>query len=138
MAGSEYDPVMSTPLAKLRADNVHQTTNRIMGFLHEVAQLSHSNVGIKVENEIHEIVNLSLDIALQFGVHAAQLQLLSPGRGERIEIGEDFHHCEDADYCRGSTYTVDLVILPGLKKIGDGRSDMSSRRTIIPCEIYPE
>jgi hypothetical protein len=129
--------VGGTPRAKLRADNVHQTTDRIMSFLHEVAQLSHSNVGIEVENEIHEIANLSLDIALQFGVHVSQLRLSSPDRGERIEIGEDFHHCKDADCNRGSICTVDLVTLPGLEKIGDGRSDMFSRRTLIPCEIYP-
>ncbi|KAH0537285.1 hypothetical protein FGG08_005910 [Glutinoglossum americanum] len=132
------NPAPDTPLAKLSAKNVNQTISRIMGVLSEVSKLSNSMVGREIEDEIHQMANLSLEIALQFGVHSAQLRLSAPSRGEQIMIGEEFHDCEDGDSSKGSAYVVDLVIVPGLQKVGDGRSDMTSKRTIVPCEIYPE
>ena len=84
------------------------------------------------------MVTLAREIALQFGIHSAQLLLCVPQRGEQIQIGEEFHDCEDGDCYKGTVYAVDQLIVPGLQKIGDGRSDMSSKRIITPCEIYPE
>ena len=91
-----------------------------------------------MEDEIRQMTNLACEIALQFGVHSAQLRLSAPNRGEQVQIGEEFHDCEDGDSHKGSVYGVDLVIVPGLQKIGDGRSDMSSKWTIVPCEFYPD
>src|SRR5271154_7080687 len=125
-------------LARLNSDNINRTVDRTMGILSEVSKLSNSSVRSEVEDEIRQMVNLAREIALQFGVHSAQLRLLIPNRGELVQIGEEFHDCEDGDCHRGSIYGVDLVIVPGLQKIGDGRSDMSSKRTIVPCEFYPD
>lgn len=109
-----------------------------MDVLSEVSGLSNSFVPSEVVDQIRQMANLAREIALQFGVHAAQLRLSVPARGEQVQIGEEFHDCEDGDCNRGSICAVDLVIVPGLQKIGDGRSDMTSRRIIVPCEIYPD
>lgn len=123
-------------LARLNADNLHQTIDRIMGVLSEVSRLSNSLVPSEVEDKIPQIANLAREISLQFGVQTAQLRLSLPTCGEEIPIGEEFHDCEDGDRYRGSVCAADLVIVPGLQKIGDGRSDMTSKRIIVPCEIY--
>jgi hypothetical protein len=91
-----------------------------------------------MEDDIQKMVQLGREIALQFGIHPAQLRLLVPSRGEQIQIGESYHDCEDGDAYKGSVYGVQLVTAPGLQMIGDGRSDMSSSRTMVPCEIYPD
>lgn len=135
--GGNSDPAPDSPLAKLSADNVQQTVDRIMGVLSEVSRLSNSNVRSDVEDETHKMANLARNIALQFGVHTAQLRLSVPHRGAQIQIGEEFHDCEDGDFHRGTICLVDLVTFPGLERIGDGRSDMSSKQIITPCEIYP-
>jgi hypothetical protein len=125
-------------LARLNSDNITRTVDRIMSLLSEVSKLSNSSIRSEVEDEIRQMTNLAREIALQFGIHSAQLRLSIPNRGEQVQIGEDFHDCIDGDSHRGSIFGVDLVIVPGLQKIGDGRSDMSSKRTIVPCEFYPD
>jgi hypothetical protein len=137
-ASAESNPAPDSLLAKLNAENVHQTIDRIMVVLSEVSSLSNSSVRSEVVDQIIQMTDLAREIALQFGVHSAQLRLSIPNRGEEIQIGEEFHDCEDGDCNRGSTCTVDLVVVPGLQKIGDGRFDMSSKRIIVPCEIYPD
>lgn len=126
-----------SPLAKLSAENMQQTVNRILGVLSEVSKLSNSLIRSDVEDEIQKMVNLAGEIALQFGVHTAQLRLSVPHRGAQIQIGEEFHDCEDGDFYRGTMYCVELVTFPGLERIGDGRFDMSSKQIVAPCEIYP-
>jgi len=130
------NPAPDSLLSNLNADNIHQTVDRIMAILTEISRLSNNTVRREVEDQIRQFVNIAREIALQFGIQTAQLRLLVPNRGEEIQIGEEFHDCEDGDCYRGSACTVDLVIVPGLQKIGDGRSDMSSKGTIVPCEIY--
>lgn len=135
--GGKRNPARHSPLAKLSADNVQKTVDRIIGVLSEVSRLSNSLVPSYVEAEIHKMADLAREIALQFGVHTAQLRLAVPHHGAQIRIGEEFYDCEDGDSERGTVYQVDLVIFPGLERIGDGRSDMSSKQIITPCEIYP-
>lgn len=136
-AGNDRGRVPSTPVAKLCADNVKQTIDRITQVLSEVSSLSGGRVAGVVEEDITRTANIALEIALQFGIHPAQLRLLVPNRDEQVMIGEDFHDCENGDGDKGITFPVDLVIMPALQKIGDGRADTSSKRTIVPCEIYP-
>lgn len=137
MGGGKRNQSPGSPLAKLSADNVQQTVNRIMSVLSEVSELSGRPVRSDVEDEIHKMANLAEEIALQFGVHAAQLRLSVPHRGAQIQIGKEFHDCEDGDFHGGTICLVDLVTSPGLERIGDGRSDMSSKQIVTPCEIYP-
>ena len=137
-ASGERNPAPDTPVAKLSANNVNQTVNRIMGVLSEVSKLSNKKVSDEVEDEVREMANLCLEIALQFGIHSAELRLSVPERGEQITIGEEFQDCQDGDRYKGIVHAVDLVIVPGLQKIGDGRSDMTTKYIVVPCGIYPE
>lgn len=104
--------------------------------LSEVSQLSGSSRPSQLE-EVQQITYEARNLALQFGLHSARLQLNMPERGEQVQIGADVHDCEDGDCDMGSRFLVDLVTLPGLQKFGDGKVDMSLKRTLVPCEIYP-
>jgi hypothetical protein len=79
-SSSESNP---WPNSEQNPDDVHRTTKRIIGFFHARGQLSHypiaTYVRIEVENEIHKIANLLVDIALQFGVYATLLRLSCSG-----------------------------------------------------------
>jgi hypothetical protein len=128
----------NVPIVKRSAKNIEETETRIKKVLSEVAGLSNRSVSVEVDQDIRRIVLLGSEIGLQFGIHPAQLVLLSPQRGDQVQIGEDCHDCEDGDAYRGTVYGVQLVTAPGLRKIGDGRSDMTCSSTIVPCEIYPD
>ena len=104
---------------------------------HEVSKLSNSQVRRELQDEVRQMATVASQIAIQFGVHPAQLQLSFPKSGERVEIGADFQDIEDGEDSKGVVYSVDLVVVPGLQKIGDGKSDMTSKRSIVPCEIFP-
>jgi hypothetical protein len=53
-------------------------------------------------------------------------------------MGEDFQDCEDADMKKGAEYFVELVVSPGLQKMGDGKSTKTKTRSIVACLIYPQ
>jgi hypothetical protein len=108
-----------------------------MSVLSEVASLSSSTVRSEIEDQVRQMVSLGRDIALQFGIQPACLQLVIPAHAEEIKIGERFHDCEDGDSGERKTCSVDIVTAPGLQKVGDGRSDMDVQRPMVPCEIYP-
>lgn len=127
-----------SPLVKLNTDNIQQTFNRIVGLFSEVSRLSHTSVSSEVESQIRQIIDLASQIGLQFGVQTAHLLLEVPESGEQVEIGVKYSDCEDGDCNKGSLCTVDLVTVPGLLKIGDGRSDKGVMRVIVPCEFYPQ
>ena len=84
------------------------------------------------------MVQTAFELALQFGVQLAQLKVCSPQLGELIKIGEHFHDCEDGDLKKGVEYFVHLVVSPGLQKIGDGKSVKAAKKSIVPCEVYPQ
>jgi hypothetical protein len=128
----------NAPIATLITENVNQAIARMTIVLEEVSILS-GNRSPRVEiDELQQIVIQARELALQFGLHPAQLQLHMPRHGDEIQIGEDVHDCEDGDCDRGAKHIVDLVTLPGLQKIGIGRSDMQFKSTLVPCEIYPD
>ncbi|KAK4161200.1 hypothetical protein QBC43DRAFT_292264 [Cladorrhinum sp. PSN259] len=88
------------------------------------------------EDEVKTIARLAFEIAIQFGVNPACLSLLVPTAGEFVVIGTEYHDCEDGEEHRGTRSKVDLVVAPGLVRVGDGRSEMSKRYPIVPCEIF--
>lgn len=128
----------TSALAKSDKDNVNKTTADITELLSEVASLSERSISDATREEVRQVVVLGREIALQFGIHTAKLCLLVPDRGEQVRIGAEYHDCQDGDLKKGTSYTVDLVPAPGLQKEGDGRSDMDTVRTIVPCQIYPD
>jgi hypothetical protein len=133
---STVKPLSNSPLARLRKDNIDLTTARILGFLSEFAKLCNGVVSEEVENEIGQLVEQSFELAVQFGVQPARLHLLFPERGEVITIGPDYHETQDGDEAKGSSFEVDLVTAGGLQKVGDGRSDMVTKRAIFPCQVW--
>lgn len=104
--------------------------------LKQVSKLSDTPIHDEME-EVQHIAQQARDLAVQFGLQQAQLLLYMPKHGDVIQIGEEVYDCEDGDCDRGAKHSVALVTLPGLQKIGDGRADIQSKRTLIPCEIYP-
>ena len=110
-----------------------------MEVLRELSRLGNNGGSIprQIENEVQQIVVVARQIAFQFGIHSAQLQMYWPGHGERVLIGPECHDCEDGDSDKGKRLVVDLVVVPSLQKIGDGWADMTTKRAIVPCEIYP-
>lgn len=124
-------------VAVLHNDNVSEAVNRIMTTLRQIATLAGATINERLEQEIVQVTNGVSELAFQFGVHPAHLEMKVPFPGDRVQIGPEYHECDNGDNARGTTVGVDLMVFPGLQKIGDGRSDMVSRRIIVPCEIYP-
>ncbi|KAK3312177.1 hypothetical protein B0H66DRAFT_485605 [Apodospora peruviana] len=91
----------------------------------------------EIEEKLDEITCLAGELALQIGVHRACLGLEMPATGESVIIGPEFVDCEDGAAARGETEEVDLVVCPHFFKVGDGRSDLKTRKSIFPGEIYP-
>jgi len=133
----ENSKLSENSIANLSDSNVEQVIRLINAMFVQITGASNGSLQVEVEDEIRQAIKLAREIAFQFGIHPAHLRLLRPAHGESVEIGKEYQDCCDGDYNKGKIYTVDLVTVPGLQKIGDGRSDMSSTLTIVPCEIYP-
>ena len=109
----------SAPITKLITDNVNQAIARMTSVLSEVSRLSGSNPRSEIE-ELQQIALQARDLALQFGLHPAQLQLYMPKHGDEVQIGEDVYDCEDGDCERGAKPLVALVTLPAFKNLEMG------------------
>lgn len=110
--------------------------SRILRFLSEFASRCNSVVSDEAQNEIKELANLGIEFGLQIGVQPAYVRLLFPSHGESITIGADYQDTQDGDDYKGQTFNVDLVTAAGLQKIGDGRADTKSKRTILACQVW--
>jgi len=125
------------PIAGLMLENINEIIRRIINVILAVSRLSGSSPRDDLAGEVRQVTELAQDLALQFGLHPAQLQLLMPRSMDEVQIGADFHDCENGDCERGTRCLVDIVTLPGLRKVGDGRSESESKNTLVPCEVYP-
>ena len=131
-------------IAKLGNDNVEHCRQRIRSVVAEIAAVTQPGGNTRnteprysdFEAEVEAIVRLAFDIAIQFGVNQACLSLVTPPAGEVVIIGPEYHDCEDADEHRGTRSKVDFVVSPGLIRVGDGKSEMSKKYPIVPCEIF--
>jgi hypothetical protein len=128
----------SSPIAGFLLANVDRTVSSIISLLKAFSAVAGVALGPKMEDEVRELTLQAQGLALQFGLHTSKLNLVVPTRGDQVQIGAEFHDCEDGDLERGKMLAVDLVPVPGLEKIGDGKSDLDIKRTIVPCEIFPE
>jgi hypothetical protein len=116
------------------AQNSSRVQTEILGVLDEVAN---GVVNGELQDSVPEITRLAGELALEFGAQRSQLGLMLPVRGDSIQIGEQFVDCTDGDGVKGSFVAVELVVCPCMFRIGDGRSDLQSGRTIFAGEIYP-
>ncbi|KAH8656645.1 hypothetical protein BGZ60DRAFT_435013 [Tricladium varicosporioides] len=126
-----------SPIGHFRVENGKKTIDAIKNVVRGISPLPDDSLLSQMEEEIQEISNLALKIALQFGINPAQLLLPIPEHGESIEIGAEFHETSNAASKKGHSFVVDLVTLPGIQKISAKSSEKGSKRVIIPCEIYP-
>ncbi|KAK3315477.1 hypothetical protein B0H66DRAFT_345285 [Apodospora peruviana] len=101
-------------------------------------QVCNDQVQPEITEKIVEIVHLAGELALEFGAQRAELALDAPGNGASITIGPEFIDCEDGESARGKEEEVELLVLPKLFRIGDGRNDLKTRKIIVPGEIYPK
>ncbi|KAK3370873.1 hypothetical protein B0T24DRAFT_680020 [Lasiosphaeria ovina] len=116
------------------ADNCNRVQSEILDlFVKVIGRGAAEELEIKVDT----IVSLASELALEFGSQRAQLGLQMPNRGESIQMGPDFEDCEDGAGTHGTIEEVDLAISPKLYRIGDGRNDLTTRKTIVAGEIYP-
>ncbi len=138
MIQKSNDPEASalSPLAKLYVENVTRTCTIILDLLKALTTSSGYALLPSVEKEVHEIVKLSSEYAMQIGVNPAQLYIGVPLHKEIVQIGSEYHDYQDGDSARDTPATIDLMVAPGVVKVGDGRSDLERRRSIVPCVFY--
>lgn len=114
--------------------NCARVERDILTVLHEVAN---GVVHGELQDSVPEIVRLAGELALEFGAQRSQLGLMLPVRGENVQFGEQFVDCIDGEGGKGSYVAVELVVCPCMFRVGDGRDDLLSGRTIFPGEIFP-
>jgi hypothetical protein len=131
---SPVSPVASMAMGTTYAQNCTRVERDILGVLNEVAN---GVVHGELQDSVPEITRLAGELALEFGAQRSQLGLMLPIRGDNIQLGEQFVDCVDGEAAKGSYVAVELVVCPSMFRIGDGRSDLQSGRTIFPGEIYP-
>ncbi|KAM7211659.1 hypothetical protein V8F06_012959 [Rhypophila decipiens] len=83
---------------------------------------------------ILKAARLAAELGLQLGVQCARVELKRPARNQSVVIGDEFHHCMDGDLDRGQRVRVDLVVSPGLTRLGSAKTD---DKPVVHCNIYP-
>ncbi|KAK4209511.1 hypothetical protein QBC37DRAFT_430352 [Rhypophila decipiens] len=126
----EAKPAVDSPYFRNRA----AVRAEILGLLNEA---TNGQVGKEIEEKVDEVTFLASALALEIGVHRAYLGLRFPRQGEKVAIGRDFVDCEDGDPARGLSDEVELVVCPQFVKVGDGRNDLTTSKSIFRGEIYP-
>ncbi len=129
-AKTELGDLVVTPFI----ENQTRVRDDILAILTEVTE---GGVGKEIEDEVANVTALAGELALEAGVHRSFLSLSSLDRGDVFQVGFEFIDCEDGDSARGLFATVDLVVSPHFVRVGDGRGDLATKRTICHGEIYP-
>ncbi|KAL1902657.1 hypothetical protein Sste5346_001099 [Sporothrix stenoceras] len=88
------------------------------------------------------IVNLAAELGIEFGVQRAQVWLVMPKRNDLVQAGPEYQDClggtsDNNDKDHGRDLKVDLMVSPGIVRIGDGRGDLSIRKALVSCEVIP-
>lgn len=94
--------------------------------------VEHSKEG---NDSVCRIVRLAGELALEFGAQRYGMGLTLLKMGDIIQLGEEFVDCLGL-LKSGTDVTPRLVVSPSMVKIGDGGSDLQSRRIIIPGRVY--
>lgn len=132
--GQKKNQAANGHLVKPFADNRQKVQDDILDVFNQVCN---DGVSPEIAENIVKIVQLAGELALEFGSQRAELALDTPAKGDSITIGPEFVDWEDGESERGSMKEVDLVVLPKLFRVGDGRNDLKTRKIIVPGEIYP-
>ena len=105
-------------------------------------RITNNNTRPDALEAVPTIVNLAAELGLECGVQRAQIWLLIPRPGEVVTVGAEYADClgagsGDGDGDGGRDVKVDLVVSPGIVRIGDGRRDLAVRKALVPCEVFP-
>jgi hypothetical protein len=120
-------------LSRMHNENIKQCTVQMTNVLH-LASSGFDKSG--VQDLLLGIAETAAEVAFQFGIQPATLQLSIPHSHQQVVIGDEYHDCIDADSFRGAGTDVELVVSPGVIRLGDGRANMNSRISLVPCQIY--
>lgn len=88
-----------------------------------------------VRASVFNLVCLVGELALEFGAQRSELGLKLVERDDIIRLGGEFVDCEGV--VTGGTFVkASLMICPSLFGVGDGGSDLSSRRILVPGQVF--
>lgn len=124
----------SSSLLSLYNANLRDAQNRISTLLWDVTGSPPSN---EATETVKRLTTRASELGLQFGVQPSHLNLSQPGRQQQVEIGKEVHDCIDGDTYRGKHVTVDVLVSPGLFRLGDGKGNMMAKVLLTPCDIWP-
>ena len=128
--GDQQPPGIAAQLYKKLQGDVR---DKLYGIL---AEMTEHKVPPAVEEELPRIVRVAAELALEIGVQRALVSVVKPMGGEEVVIGDEFHDCLHGDSMKGQKFKVELLVSPGLLKIGDGRGNTSVRKSLVPAELF--
>ncbi len=130
---------MEPGIAVWHKDHCESVVANIRALLNRITA---SETNPAVLDAVPEIVRLAAELGLECGVQRAQLWLLLPKRGEVVPEGAEYESClggsGNADTSQQRSVVVDLLVSPGLVRVGDGRGDMAVRKALLACEVFPQ
>jgi len=107
--------------------------------MNTLVEITESNVPEGIEADVCQFLSRAGELALCLGEQRARVQLLECRPGENVIIGPEFEHSFGALGCeRGEERAAQILVRPGLCKIGNGRGEMQTRRVLLPAEIFYE
>ncbi|KAI5458968.1 hypothetical protein BGZ63DRAFT_390052 [Mariannaea sp. PMI_226] len=102
------------------------------GLIASLLQISDNRLNPQATAEIGSIAQAVGELALEMGSQRAHVCLDAVGHGQVVVSGERFK--DDAEY-DAVKLTVDLMTLPCLRRLGDGRDDESVERVIVQGDV---
>ena len=103
-----------------------------------LSQLAGQPLDGETIKSVQLVSRLAAEMGLQIGVQPSKVFFVCPERHRVVEIGKQYHHCMDGDADKGRRVAVDLVVVPGLVRVGDGKRNLEVQVLLSPCEIYPD
>jgi hypothetical protein len=88
---------------------------------------------VAVQQEVRKIPRLAGELAITLGAQRARIHLAGAQRGDVVRQDGTFDVQNGGS--RGGA-RAELLLSPGLVKIGDGRGDMETRRVLLSGEIF--
>ncbi|KAH6970603.1 hypothetical protein BKA56DRAFT_596645 [Ilyonectria sp. MPI-CAGE-AT-0026] len=110
---------------RLFRTNVEAVTEALVSSLQQVAQI---RLDPGIWEEVAGFVEGLGTLALEMGSQRAHVYLETCEYGEDIVVGDRFRDDAELGYER---LTVDLMTQPCLRRVGDGREDLTTQRTIV-------
>ncbi|KPM44201.1 hypothetical protein AK830_g2313 [Neonectria ditissima] len=105
--------------------NIQAVTQDIVSSLQQVAN---THLDPRIWDEVASFVQGLGTLALEMGSQRAHVYMETCEHGESVAVGDRFRDDADLGY---DTLQVDLMTQPCLTRVGDGREDLQTARTIV-------